>query len=302
MKIFKGTVLTIGVFDGVHVGHRKIIKVCVARSRKLGIDSVVLTFDPHPLKVLHSRSVVPSLISLDHRIRLIRELGVDITAVLNFTKAVAGLTPEQFVKKILVERFRVKEVCVGEDFRFAKSGKGDIDVLRRLGERYGFRVKAITHVRMGGRIVSSSLIRKTIIGGDLRRARRLLGRPVSVLGTVVRGANLARELGYPTANINPHHEVVPPSGVYAVLVNLGNRRLKGVLNIGVKPTFYSSRDLEPSIEVHIFDFNKKIYGKDIEVLFVKKIRPEVKFKSREALMKRIMKDTGIARRILNRAS
>ena len=298
-SISKGSVITIGVFDGVHLGHKDIINKTVRRAKALGLDSVALTFDPHPARALRHAGV-PSLISLDHRINLIESLGVDVVVILKFTKHISSMTAEEFVKNILVDKLNTKEVHVGEDFRFGKDAKSGVKTLWKLAEKYGFRLQEAKSVKINGRIVSSSLIRRFVARGDINTAAHFLGRPVAVFGTVVSGANLARELGYPTANLNPHHEVIPPAGVYAVLVKYAGRIFKGVLNIGVRPTFYSPRDEEPAIEVHIFDFDKKIYGKNLEVLFIKKIRNEVKFKNRESLVSQIQKDEKTARSILSR--
>jgi len=290
---------TIGVFDGVHIGHIYIIRKTVERAKKLGSKSVVVTFDPHPLKVLRSKSYVPTLISLEHRMRLISELGVDRVEVLKFTKPLSRLSPEKFVKDILIDKFGLKEIYVGENFYFGHNAQADPVALKRLGKRYGFQVRVIRPLKKYGRVVSSSLIRGLILKGEISKAAKFLGRPVSVLGTVVKGESRGRILGFPTANVNPHHEVVPPPGVYAVRVKFRKRILQGVLNIGLRPTFYKdTKDLEPTIEVHILDFNKDIYNEDIEIFFVKKIRNELRFSERDDLMSQIKEDIRTARIIL----
>jgi riboflavin kinase/FMN adenylyltransferase len=294
----KGTVLAIGVFDGLHVGHRKIIETVVKAAKKRKVKSVVLTFDPHPEKVLRSKGRAQSLISLSHRIKLIEELGVDILVVLDFSRAMADIAPEDFVRKILVGRLGVAEIFVGDNFYFGRRGRAGVAELIKFGKSFGFKVSIVRPVKVGRNIVSSSLIRKLIISGELSKASKLLARRVSVLGTVVSGARLARELGYPTANLNPHHEVIPPGGVYAVSVSFKGRLYRGVLNIGLRPTFYSPRDREPAIEVHIFDFKEKVYGHDLEVFFIKKLRNEVAFAGRDELVKQIEKDEKAARKAL----
>ena len=294
----KGSIVTIGVFDGVHIGHRKVINKVVSAAKKLCLKSVVLTFDPHPLKVLHTSSGVPSLISLNHRIKLIKELGLDVLVILKFTKSIAGLAPEKFVRDILICKIGMKEIYVGKDFYFGKGASSGPEVLKNLAKKFLFKTTMVKSVKIGRNIVSSSVIRRFIINGNIEKASRFLGRPVSVLGTVVGGSKLARVLGYPTANINPHHEAIPPSGVYAVRVRFKKRVLKGVLNIGSKPTFYSPKDRKTAIEVHIFDFDKRIYGRELEVLFVKKIRDEFKFKDKDALVAQIRQDEAIARKLL----
>lgn len=299
MKVNKGAVIAIGVFDGVHIGHRKIIKSAVGRAGKLGLKSVVLTFDPHPMKVIRPGAKVPSLISICHRVRLIKEIGAAAVVILKFTKAVARMSAGEFIGDVLIKRFGMKELYVGQDFRFGAGAVTGIKDLGLLASAYDFRLNVVKPVKADRQIVSSSAIRRLIMKGDIRKAQKFLGRPVSVLGTVVSGARLARELGYPTANINPHHEVIPPSGVYAVRVRLNKDMLNGVLNIGFRPTFYGPRDKEPSIEVHIFDFNKRIYGKDLEIFFVRKIRDESRFADKDALVEQVRKDENAARSILN---
>ena len=294
----KGSVVTVGVFDGLHIGHRTIIRKVVAAARKAKLASVVITFDPHPAKVLKSAQKVPSLISLKHRIRLIEELGIDTLLVVKFTAPFSRLTSEKFVKNILVDKFRIKEIFTGENFYFGKGAAAGIEILRGMSRCYGFKVTTVKPFRALGHVVSSSFIRQLILQGRLDEAARLLSRPVSVFGTVVKGSGIARGLGCPTANINPHHEVVPPRGVYAVKARVGKRELRGILNIGFRPTFYGSRDEEPTIEVHIFDFKDDLYNKDIEVYFVKKIRDERKFGSSATLIEQIKTDMDIARAIL----
>lgn len=302
-KFANATVLAIGVFDGLHIGHRKIIERVVREAKKRKIKSVVLTFDPHPAKILRPKPRrASSLISVNHRIKFIEKLGVDILVVMDFTPALADITPEDFVRKVLVRKLGVREICVGDNFYFGKGGTAGINDLKRFGRSFGFNVSVVKSIRVGRNIVSSSLIRKLITSGELRRASKLLGRRVSVLGTVIGGARLARELGYPTANLNPHHEVIPPGGVYAVFVRFKGRSYEGVLNIGLRPTFYSPRDRESAIEVHIFDFKEKIYGHDLEVFFVKKLRDEVTFAGKDELVKQIKKDEEMAKNALKRVN
>ena len=295
----KDSVVTIGVFDGLHIGHRTIIRKTVAAARKAGLASVLVTFDPHPAKVLRSSRKVPSLISMEHRIRLIEELGVDVVLIAKFTRSFSKMASEKFVKSILVGKLRMKEIYVGENFYFGRGAGGGTKSLRRIAKRYVFRATIVRSVKSGGRVISSSLIRQLISEGKLREAARLLGRPVSVLGTVVKGSGIARGLGYPTANVNPHHETIPPRGVYAVRARYGKKEFRGILNIGFRPTFYSSRDEEPTVEVHLFSFKGNLYNKDIEVYFVKKIRNERRFRSKARLIGQIEKDVKIAKTMLS---
>ena len=312
MKVLRGlnslhceqnsSVVTIGVFDGVHVGHSAVIRKAVARARALGVKSIVITFDPNPAKVLSRSSRAPSLISLEHRIRLIEAMAPDRVAVLRFTKTLASLSPEAFAKNILLAHAGAREVYVGDNFYFGKAAEADTKELQRLGIRLGFKVAVVRAIKIGRKRISSSHIRELVTSGRLHEAEKFLGRPVSVLGTVASGANLARELGYPTANLNPHHEVIPPSGVYAVMVRHGGKIFKGVLNIGNRPTFYAPRDQEPAIEVHIFGFSERIYGHDLEVFFIRKIRDEKKFSGKEGLIRQIEKDEKSALIILRKVA
>ena len=295
----KGSVVTVGVFDGVHVGHRDIISKVVSSARKTKLTSIVLTFDPHPIKVLRPHYEISSLISLNHRIRLIEDLGVDILIIAKFTGLFSRLNAEEFVKNILVNKLRIRHLFAGENFYFGKNASAGSKALKRLSKRFEFKITVIKSVKIGKHVISSSRIRKLISQGKLRAAASLLGRPVSVFGTVVKGSGIAKGLGYPTANINPHHEVIPPHGVYAVKVRLDKKMLRGILNIGFRPTFYNYRDEEPTIEAHLFGFKGNLYNKDIEVFFVKKIRLERKFKSRTMLVKQIKSDMKTARRILS---
>jgi riboflavin kinase/FMN adenylyltransferase len=297
-KYPKRSVVTIGVFDGVHLGHRKIITETVSTARDLGLKSIVITFEPHPMKVLKHGHSVPSLISLEHRIRLIKELGVDKIVVINFTKSVAGLSAETFIKNTIIKRLGAKRMIVGENFYFGRGAKAGAGTLEDIGKLVGVSVKILKPVKKAGRVVSSSVIRRLILAGRLDEASDLLGRRVSILGDVVSGSKFARVLGYPTANINPHHEIIPPFGVYAVKVRYGGKSYKGLLNIGTRPTFFSSHDKEPDIEVHIFGFNKNIYGKRIEVFFIKKLRNERKFANKEGLMCQIRRDAKAAKQVL----
>jgi riboflavin kinase/FMN adenylyltransferase len=295
----KPTVLTIGVFDGVHIGHADIIRRTIRRAKALGLKNTVVTFDPHPLKILRARSKIPSLISLRHRLRLISSLGVDSIAVIKFTKELSKVTPEGFVKDILIDGLGMKEIFVSDNFYFGRGAKAGTARLKELAREFGFKANIIKPVRSGGKAISSSRIRSLITGGRLERAADLLGRPVSVLGTVVHGVKRGRKLGFPTANIDPHHEVIPPSGVYAVRVILNGKAFKGILNIGSRPTFPKSLDSsEFTIEAHIFGFDTKIYGREIEIIFVKRLRDERRFWDEAHLARQIARDMARARRAL----
>ena len=279
-KISYPTIVTIGIFDGVHKGHQKILKKVLKEAKASRLKSVVVTFDPHPVKVLSLCAQIPLLMSLDHRIRLIKKMGVDYCLVKKFTKEFSKLSPEEFIKDILVDKLNLKALVTGENFLFGFKEKGCSKLLKKLSKIYDFKFYSTPPLKIGGEYISSTRIRKLIEKGRLGLAKKLLGRPVTILGTVVKGKSLGRELGFPTANIDPHHESIPPAGVYSVDAALGKKIYRGVLNIS----------LHKIIEVHILNFNKNIYGRDIEVIFKQKIRNEKKFKTLESLRRQISLD------------
>lgn len=295
----KNSVVTIGVFDGIHVGHRAVIEKTVREAKRAGLKSIAVTFDPHPLKILRPKHFIPSLISLKHRVSLIKRLGIDEVIVMKFNKKMANLSAQEFIEDILVGELSAGKIIVGEDFCFGKGGSSGAAKMRNISEKHSVKVKTIKPVKKNSRVVSSTGIRRLIVKGNIAEASRLLGRPFSILGTVVKGTALARKLGYPTANINPHHEAMPPSGVYAVKVIFKGKLYKGIMNIGTRPTFYNyGHDKEPTIEVHIFNFHEKVYGKDLEITLVRKLRDEKKFKTIDSLIRQIKKDESRALAIL----
>lgn len=295
----ESSVITVGIFDGVHRGHAYIIKKLVKNAKKTKRKSAVVTFHPHPFSSLYPKKIIPLLSSLDHRLRLFEKLDVDIALVVGFNKTISLMSPENFVKNILVKKLGMKEMLVGEDFVFGKKRGGDIKLLKKLSKKYNFKVKKIKLLKKKRKKISSTYIRSLILKGRIKESSALLARPVSILGTVKGGTRTGRVLGFPTANVDPHHEAIPPSGVYAVYAKLEGRKYCGILNIGFRPTFHPMHYApEPSIEVHILDFNKIIYNKDIEIIFVKRLRPEKKFNDMGTLKKRIAKDILRARKIL----
>ncbi len=297
--------LAIGVFDGVHLGHQRVI----AAAREAGSPSVVLTFDPHPMRVLRPQQAPALLTSTDHKLALLRQLGVDACLLVTFDKQFSETPAEKFVELIA----GCRQVCVGSRFRFGHDRRGDVALLQKLAPRYGFTVREIHSVLTAdGEMISSTAVRQHVLAGHLDRAAEMLGRPFSVLGTVEHGDHRGKQIGFPTANVNPHNEVLPPDGVYAARVKLVGQAsslstspatnkpeacssLAGVANIGLRPTF---GDSERTLEVHLLDFNRDIYGQDIEIEFVKPLREERKFNSVEALKRQIAEDIAAARRLL----
>jgi len=290
IKKFGRPVVALGVFDGVHRGHQYILKSAVKIARRINGTAVALTFDPHPQRA-------GDISSLEHRLRLIGQLGIEICIVINFNQKFAEIQAEDFAREVLVRKIGAVYILVGKNFRFGRQARGGVGLLEKLAGCYNFKLKICRQVKMDNQPISSTSIRKLILKGKLNTAQRLLGRRVSILGSVIRGASLARRLGFPTANINPHHEVVPPSGVYAVEIVLEGKRFYGVCSIGNKPTL--GQEKIQHIEVHIFDFSKNIYGKQLEVIFIKKIREQEKFSSLVLLTRQIQRDITFAKSLFS---
>jgi riboflavin kinase / FMN adenylyltransferase len=310
MKIFQGyrniselrdPVAAIGIFDGMHIGHKRVVNR-VLRAHGAGRDRVVVTFDPHPRNVLNPKKTLQRIMSLEHRLHILRKMGVDAAIVVHFSEHIARMSPEDFVRKIIVGGIGARTVYVGDNFHFGKQKRGSIKTFREIGKLCGVDVHSVRPIRKNNRIISSTWVRRLVSAGKLAEAEALLRRPVSVLGTVVGGDERGRTLGFPTANIDPHHEVIPPPGVYAVKLDINERIYDGVLNIGFKPTFYGrklKKRKEPQIEVHVFDFKGNLYGLAPEIFFIEKLRSEKKFRSEEALKNQIQADEENARKFLS---
>ncbi|MCU0666805.1 MAG: bifunctional riboflavin kinase/FAD synthetase [Candidatus Omnitrophica bacterium] len=287
LKDIRGTkscVLSLGVFDGMHLAHQKILEEACAKAASIGSKSVVVTFHPHP-------KAKQSLYSLDHRLHLLACLGVDVCVVIRFTASFSLISAYSFIKNIIFKRIKPSFIYVGNNFRFGHNAKGDAQFLKKFSGEYGFKLRVFDTIKVNGEPVSSTYIRQLIKTGKLNRARHFLLRPVSILGTVIKGNALARRLGVPTANLNPHHEVLPASGIYAVKVFLEGKIYNGISYIGTRPTLHK-KFCKPKvhIEVHIFDFSRSIYGKNMEVFFLNKIRNDKKFSSLQSLKRQIEKD------------
>ncbi len=288
IKKYKKPVVALGVFDGVHLGHRRILEAAVDKARRIKGTGIVVTFWPHPQKE-------KSLYSLEHRLRLIENIGIKACIVIKFNPQFSRIPAEDFIRNVLIKKIGADYIYIGRNFRFGKGAKGDAKVLRELSYIYNFGLKVFAVIKINKKPISSTHIRRLITEGKLEAATKLLSRPVSVLGTVIKGTSLGRELGFPTANINPHHEVLPPSGVYAVRIILNHHNLKGICYIGTKPTFKSY--IAKHVEVFIFNFCKNIYGKYLEIQFIQKIREEKKFASCRFLIKQIKKDICAAKKM-----
>jgi riboflavin kinase/FMN adenylyltransferase len=284
--------VALGVFDGVHLGHRAILAAAVAEARRHGLVALACTFDPHPLEVLQpARAPVP-LTTLPDRLALIAETGVDAAVVVAFTREVAAVEPEAFVRDVLVERLKARDVVVGFNHRFGRGARGTAALLEALAPRLGFRAHVVAPLEVEGTAVSSSEVRAALQAGDLERAARLLGRPYSAEGEVVRGAGRGRTLGFPTANVRTGRPLPLPPGVYACQALLGPDRYPAVVNVGVRPTF---GETELLVEAHLLDFSGDLYGRRLRLAFLRRLREERKFPDVESLRRQIAQDVAAAR-------
>lgn len=285
-------VLTIGTFDGVHLGHRKIIDALCERAKAIGGESVIFTFDPHPRKVVAPQETNLRLVTtLEEKISLLEQSGVDHLIIYPFTKEFSQLSYEQFVEKVLVGQIHTNYLVVGYDHKFGKNRQGDFEFLKDCAKRFGFHIEKMDVLLINEANVSSTKIREAIQQGDFETANAYLGYAFKLHGTVVEGQKLGRTLDFPTANIETSDpdKIIPGYGVYAVKVNVSGKQYSGMLNIGNRPTVNHNAD-NRSIEVHILDFKDDIYGQPIELTFFKKLREEQKFSSLEALKEQLLMD------------
>lgn len=286
----------IGVFDGVHLGHQAVISTSARHAEEAGGTPVVVTFDPHPAKILRPDKAPRLLTATQHKIALIRDLGVEHLLVVPFDRAFAATSPEDFVSELVTHAKPLREICVGHEWSFGKNRAGNLALLQELGRQHGFDVVGIKPVAVNGTVVSSTAIRKAVETGDLAKAAEMLGREYTILGTVKRGAQLGRELGFPTANLSAHSEQFPPNGVYAAEAKVEGAMMRGIVNLGYRPTV-SGADPERLLELHLFGLDREIYGEDVEVRFTLFLRPEKKFASLDALAAQIARDVEDAKAI-----
>lgn len=304
---FSNLVVALGNFDGVHLGHLEIIRTIRERAKKIGGRSAIFTFKEHPQRILHRKEDPPILTALVHKLFLLKKEEVDLCFLIDFTVELSQKTPEEFIREIFVERLGAREICLGFNARFGHNRAGDSHLMRQLAARHGFGFLEAPPFEVEGRVVSSSAIRSLIQEGELTEAAALLGRPYSFFGTVISGAGRGKDIGFPTANLDLHSEVMPPEGVYAAWVRvldcslapmkegrvdfqervIGDH-LKALLNYGRRPTF--GTDSKPIPEVHLLDFNEDLMGKTVEVTIGERLRSEQAFSNEEALRRQIRQD------------
>lgn len=287
----KGCVVTLGVFDGVHLGHQKLLEQCRHRAKIRHLAAVVYTFDPHPVKVLSPEGCPPLLMTQKQKLDMLKHMGLDVVVVESFTKRLSHLSPENFFRKILIERLAAKEILVGYDFTFGAQRSGTTAQLVEMGEQAGIAVHIMKAFFSDEYLISSTAIRQKVQEGDMMRAARLLGRPYSIEGTVVKGDGLGRQLGFPTANLKSDNELLPHNGVYACYCYLKGRRYRAITNVGIRPTFKGE---ELRIESHILHFKGSLIRRRLRIEFLNRLRPEIRFQSPEELIEQIHKDVVMA--------
>lgn len=281
------SVVTLGNFDGIHLGHQALIRGAVADAERLQLPSVVLTFEPHPLRILAPERAPKTLLTHKDKMELLRALDVDVVVIQNFDLEFAKMAAQRFVYDILLERFHAAKIWVGKDLRFGQGRKGSVEDLARWGGDIGFDVTVVEPILVGGVRVSSSRIRELVTQGRVDEVEPLLGRYYFISGRVVRGHRRGREIGFPTANISSRAEILPEDGIYATLFTLNEKRYLSVSSVGLNPTFGAG---PRTVESYIFDFYDEIYGAAIKLAFVKRLRGEKKFATAEALTAQIRQD------------
>jgi riboflavin kinase/FMN adenylyltransferase len=291
------SVVTVGTFDGVHLGHRMILDRVIQRSKETAARSLVVTFDPHPRTVV-GRGDVPLLSTLPERLALIGECGIQAAVILAFTFEFSRQTPEEFFLRAIVDGAHAREIVIGYDHMFGRDRTAGTDHLRQLAQSHGIATSVVDPVKRGTDILSSSAIRKLLLAGAVETAAEYLGRPYRISGIVIAGDARGRVIGFPTANLAAEDlfKVVPGNGVYLVGVSLGAKRLYGMMNIGTRPTFSSAA--ERTLEVHIFDFAETLYGKELQIHFLRRLRDEKKFTSQEELVRQLASDSAASKKLL----
>jgi riboflavin kinase / FMN adenylyltransferase len=294
----RGSTVTVGSFDGVHLGHQAVLREIAGRAAEAGRSSVLVTFEPHPLEVVNPQAAPPLLTTAPERREILAQTPLDYALFLRFDRRLAALSPEEFVRDVLLERCAMRELVIGPDHGFGRGRSGDVETLRRLGASLDFEVDVVSDVIVGDQHVSSSRIRRAVAGGDLATAARLLGRPYSVSGIVGEGQRRGRGLGVPTINLTdvPPQKLLPPDGVYAVRVDWPGGRAGGMMNQGPRPTFQDGRRV---LEAHLFGFEGDLYGEWVRIEWVERLRDVRPFASVELLRQQLERDRARAMEVLN---
>ncbi len=298
---FKNAVITIGNFDGVHLGHQALFHEVIEKADTIGGTSVAMTFEPHPMRILKHNNHPPLITLYEQKAELIERTGIDVIVCVPFTKEFASLTAREFIEDLLIRKIGMKAIVVGEDYSFGKNREGNLDLLKTFAGEMNFEVIVADWIKMSRKLpdrISSTRVREFVMAGQMQEAHKMLGRHYQIRGIVVTGRDRGGKLlGIPTANINLHDELCPKTGIYAVTVERENKQFKGVANIGYSPTF---DDHEFTVEVHILDFDQNIYGEKIRVNFIQRIRDEKKFAGIDELIEQIHRDIAAAREIFTR--
>jgi len=290
-----GSVVTIGNFDGIHLGHREIFRRVVGTARACQAHATVITFEPHPLRLLAPEKAPPRINTPVEKVRLIRASCIDLLVILPFTRRLAALPAAAFVERILVEKLAVRHLVIGYDYAFGRNREGDGAFLAAAAQRYGFTLEVLEPLQSGAEVYSSTRIRQTLLRGDVAGVVGVLGRHFTLDGTVISGDGRGRQLGFPTANLATRKELLPAPGVYAVKVRHGHRMYDAVVNLGLRPTFAGTT---PSLEIHLLDFSGNLYGQHLRLYFIARLRDEQRFASVDALQVAIRDDIARARAIL----
>ncbi len=295
----RGSVVTVGTFDGVHRGHREVLREIARRAAARGTVSVLVTFDRHPLEVVRPDDAPPLLTTSDEKKEILAQSGLDYVAFLPFTRELSRYRPHEFVERVLVERYRVSELVIGYDHGFGRSRSGDVETLRKAGRRHGFDVDVVPEVDVEGEPISSTRIRRAVAEGRVDEAARGLGRPYSLRAPVVHGVGRGKELGFPTANLRPpeQRKLLPGEGIYTVRASLAREIREGLVHLGPRPTFAGS---PPSLELHLLDFDRDIYGETVRVDFLERLRDVAGFGSPGELVDQMRHDRDRARAYFER--
>ncbi len=288
------TCVAIGVFDGVHLGHQQVIRQTISDALEHGALSVVITFDQHPARVIAPQHAPPLIYPLEKKLKVIASLGVDATWLIHFDKAFSEIPAEQFVRSLVGDFKHLHSICVGADFSFGRGRAGNVDFLKKLGQELHYTVHGLASVSLDDHPISSTRVREAVRTGNLDLASQMMGRPYSLTGRVVKGDQLGRTFGFPTANLDVSGLVLPPNGVYASHALVRGQTVRAVVNLGFRPTLRSPAP-RLQVEAHLLDFNDELYGEELELVFLEKLRDEQRFGSVEALKKQIEADIATAR-------